>query len=182
MPGMVWGKVLRSPHAHALVKKINTSKAEKLQGVLSVMTGEDLPLLPLDVPLPQGPNDIRWIARGCMAREKILYTGHPVAAVAAISQAIADAALELIEVEYDVLPHVIDVDEAMAPGAPILHDWLETDGIEGATNVSNIMTVKTGDVETGFSESDLVIERDYKSAAVHQGYICLLYTSDAADE
>ena len=171
MPGMVWGKVLRSPHAHALVKKINTSKAEKLQGVLSVMTGEDLPLLPLDVPLPQGPNDIRWIARGCMAREKILYTGHPVAAVAAISQAIADAALELIEVEYDVLPHVIDVDEAMAPDAPILHDWLETDGIEGATNISNIMTVKTGDVETGFSESDLVIERDYKSAAVHQGYI-----------
>jgi CO/xanthine dehydrogenase Mo-binding subunit len=171
MPGMVWGKVLRSPHAHALVKKINTSKAEKLQGVLSVMTGEDLPLLPLDVPLPQGPNDIRWIARGCMAREKILYTGHPVAAVAAISQAIADAALELIEVEYDVLPHVIDVDEAMAPDAPILHDWLKTDGIEGATNISNIMTVKTGDVETGFSESDLVIERDYKSAAVHQGYI-----------
>ncbi|MEC8563313.1 MAG: xanthine dehydrogenase family protein molybdopterin-binding subunit, partial [Pseudomonadota bacterium] len=98
MPGMVWGKVLRSPHAHALIKKIDTSKAEALKGVLAVMTGDDLPLLPLDVPLPTGPNDIRWISRGCMAQEKILYAGHPVAAVAAISQSIAAAALELIEV------------------------------------------------------------------------------------
>ena len=64
MPGMVWGKILRSPHAHALIKKIDTSKAEELNGVLAVMTGEDFPLLPLDVPLPQGPNDIRWIDRG----------------------------------------------------------------------------------------------------------------------
>ena len=171
MPGMVWGKVLRSPHAHALIKTIDTSKAEKLKGVLAVMTGDDLPLLPLDVPLPNGPNDIRWIARGCMAREKVLYTGHPVAAVAATSQSIAMAALKLIEVDYDVLPHVIDVDEAMAPDAPILHDWVNTDGINGPTNISDIMTVKTGDVEQGFAEADLVIERDFKSAAVHQGYI-----------
>ena len=171
MPGMVWGKVLRSPHAHALIKTIDTSKAEKLKGVLAVMTGDDLPLLPLDVPLPNGPNDIRWIARGCMAREKVLYTGHPVAAVAASSQSIAMAALKLIEVDYDVLPHVIDVDEAMAPDAPILHDWVNTDGINGPTNISDIMTVKTGDVEQGFAEADLVIERDFKSAAVHQGYI-----------
>ena len=136
MPGMVWGKVLRSPHAHAVIKKIDTSKAEKLKGVLAVMTGDDLPLLPLDVPLPNGPNDIRWIARGCMAREKVLYTGHPVAAVAAASQSVAMAALKLIEVDYDVLPHVIDVDEAMAPDAPILHDWVNTDGIDGPTNIS----------------------------------------------
>ena len=81
MPGMVWGMVLRSPHAHALIKKIDTSKAAELNGVLAVMTGDDLPLLPLDVPMPTGPNDIRWIARGCMAREKILYTGQPIAAV-----------------------------------------------------------------------------------------------------
>ena len=159
------------PHAHALIKTIDTSKAEKLKGVLAVMTGDDLPLLPLDVPLPNGPNDIRWIARGCMAREKVLYTGHPVAAVAATSQSIAMAALKLIEVDYDVLPHVIDVDEAMAPDAPILHDWVNTDGINGPTNISDIMTVKTGDVEQGFAEADLVIERDFKSAAVHQGYI-----------
>ena len=171
MPGMVWGKVLRSPHAHALIKKIDTSKAEALKGVLAVMTGDDLTLLPLDVPLPTGPNDIRWISRGCMAQEKILYAGHRVAAVAAISQSIAAAALELIEVDYEVLPHVIDVDAAMAPDAPILHDWLKTDGVDGPTNVSNIMTVKTGDVEQGFAEADLVIERAFKSAAVHQGYI-----------
>ncbi len=171
MPGMLWGKILRSPHAHALIKKIDTSKAAAVKGVLAVMTGDDLPLLPLDVPLPTGPNDIRWISRGCMAREKILYVGHPVAAVAATSQSIANAALELIEVEYEVLPHVIDVDEAMVPGAPILHDWISTKGIDGPTNVSNVMTVKCGDVDQGFAESDVVIEREFKSAAVHQGYI-----------
>ncbi len=171
MPGMVYGKVLRSPHAHGIIKSIDTSNAEKLKGVLAVMTGDDLPLLPLDEPLPNGPNDIRWISRGCMAREKILYTGHPVAAVAATSPSIAAAALKLIEVDYEVLPHVIDVDEAMAPDAPILHDWIETDGIDGQTNISDIMTVKTGDVEQGFSEADLIVERDFKSAAVHQGYI-----------
>lgn len=171
MPGMVYGKVLRSPHAHGVIKSIDTSNAEKLKGVLAVMTGDDLPLLPLDEPLPNGPNDIRWISRGCMAREKILYTGHPVAAVAATSPSIAAAALKLIEVDYEVLPHVIDVDEAMAPDAPILHDWIETDGIDGPTNISDIMTVKTGDVEQGFSEADLIVERDFKSAAVHQGYI-----------
>ena len=171
MPGMVYGKVLRSPHAHGVIKSIDTSNAEKLKGVLAVMTGDDLPLLPLDEPLPNGPNDIRWISRGCMAREKILYTGHPVAAVAATSPSIAAAALKLIEVDYEVLPHVIDVDEAMAPDAPILHDWIETDGIDGPTNISDIMKVKTGDVEQGFSEADLIVERDFKSAAVHQGYI-----------
>ena len=171
MPGMVYGKVLRSPHAHAVIKSIDTSEAEKLKGVLAVMTGDDLPLLPLDEPLPNGPNDIRWISRGCMAREKILYTGHPVAAVAATSASIAAAAVKLIKVDYDVLPHVIDVDEAMASDAPILHDWVSTDGIDGPTNISNIMTVKTGDVEKGFAEADLIVERDFKSEAVHQGYI-----------
>jgi CO/xanthine dehydrogenase Mo-binding subunit len=168
MPGMVWGKVLRSPHAHALIKKIDTSKAEALQGVVAVMTGDDLPMLPLDKPLPSGPNDIRWIARGCMAREKILYTGHPVAAVAATSQALAIEALALIEVDYEVLPHVIDPDEAMAPGAPILHDWLKSDD-GGPTNISNVMTVKTGDVAQGFADADVVVERAFKSASVHQG-------------
>ncbi len=171
MPGMVYGKVLRSPHAHAVIKSIDTSEAEKLKGVLAVMTGDDLPLLPLDEPLPSGPNDIRWISRGCMAREKILYTGHPVAAVAATSANIAAAAVKLIKVDYDVLPHVIDVDEAMASDAPILHDWIATDGVDGPTNISNIMTVKTGDVEKGFAEADLIVERDFKSEAVHQGYI-----------
>jgi CO/xanthine dehydrogenase Mo-binding subunit len=171
MPGMVWGKLVRSPHAHALIKKVDTSKAEKLPGVVAVMTAKDLPLLPLDKPLPQGPNDIRWISRGCMAQEKILHVGQPVAAVAAISKSIAEAAVKLVEVEYEVLPHVIDVDEAMAPGAPILHDWLKTKGVDGPTNISNIMTVEAGDVAKGFAQADLVVERTFKSAAVHQGYI-----------
>ena len=119
MPGMVHGKVLRSPHAHGVIKSIDTSNAEKLKGVLAVMTGDDLPLLPLDEPLPNGPNDIRWISRGCMAREKILYTGHPVAAVAAISPSIAAAALKLIEVDYEVLQHVMGMGGSRPRAPPI---------------------------------------------------------------
>ena len=171
MPGMIWGKVLRSPHAHAIIKSIDTSKAAAMKGVLAVMTGADLPDIPRDIPVPMGPNDLRWIARGVMARDKALYAGHAVAAVAATSARIAEAALALIEVDYEVLPHVIDVDEAMAPGAPILHDWIKTKGVDGPSNITNIMTVKTGDVEAGFAQADLVLERTFKSAAVHQGYI-----------
>ncbi|HKK30486.1 MAG TPA: xanthine dehydrogenase family protein molybdopterin-binding subunit, partial [Alphaproteobacteria bacterium] len=184
MPGMVWGKILRSPHAHAAIKSIDTSKAAAMKGVLAVMTGKDLADLPRDVPIPMGPNDVRWISQGCMARDKALYAGHPVAAVAATSQSIAAAALELIEVDYEVLPHVIDVDEAMQPDAPILHDWIKTDGVNGPSNITNIMTVKSGDVEAGFGQADVVIERTFKSAPVHQGYIepqacCVSYKPDS---
>ena len=171
MPGMIWGKVLRSPHAHAVIKSIDTSKAAAMKGVLAVMTGADLPDIPREIPVPMGPNDLRWIARGVMARDKVLYAGHAVAAVAASSALIAEAALELIEVDYEVLPHVIDVDEAMAPGAPILHDWITTKGVDGPSNITNIMSVNVGDVDAGFAEADAIVERTFKSAAVHQGYI-----------
>jgi CO/xanthine dehydrogenase Mo-binding subunit len=171
MPGMIWGQVLRSPHAHAVIKSIDTSKAAAMKGVLAVMTGADLPDIPRDIPVPMGPNDLRWIARGVMARDKALYVGHAVAAVAASSKKIAMAALDLIKVEYEVLPHVIDVEDAMKPGAPILHDWIKTKGVDGPSNITNIMSVKTGDVDAGFAQADVVIERKFKSAAVHQGYI-----------
>ena len=158
-----------SPHAHAVIKSIDTSEAEKLKGVLAVMTGDDLPLLPLDEPLPSGPNDIRWFARLYGARKDPLH-GPSRGSNAATSANIAAAAVKLIKVDYDVLPHVIDVDEAMASDA-VLHDWIATDGVDGPTNISNIMTVKTGNVEKGFAEADLIVERDFKSEAVHQGYI-----------
>ncbi|MBT6312092.1 MAG: xanthine dehydrogenase family protein molybdopterin-binding subunit, partial [Alphaproteobacteria bacterium] len=126
MPGMVWGKVLRSPHAHAKIKSINTAKAEALNGVLAVMTADDLPLLPLDIPRPMGPQDLRWICRNTMAHGKALYVGHPVAAIAATTQSIAAEALALIEVDYEVLPHVVEIEDAIKEDAPVLHDWIQT--------------------------------------------------------
>jgi CO/xanthine dehydrogenase Mo-binding subunit len=169
MPGMLWGKVLRSPHAHALVKRIDCSKALALPGVKAVMTAEDLVEFPVDKPVVLGIQDMRWISRLMMARGKALYAGHPVAAVAATSQAIAKQALKLIEVEYEVLPHVLDVDDAMRPDAPILHDFLKLDG--KPTNISGRLEHKLGDVAAGFAEADVVIERTFETKPVHQGYI-----------
>lgn len=175
MPGMVWGKVLRSPYAHAIIKSIDTSKAEALKGVLAVMTADDMPLLPVDVPRPMGPQDLRWVCRNTIAHGKALYVGHAVAAVAATTQSIAEAALELIEVDYEVLPHVVEIEDAIKPDAPVLHDWVRTKGVEPAptqaSNIASVLTEKAGDVEAGFAAADVVVERSFKTAAVHQAYI-----------
>src|ERR1700749_2192192 len=131
MPGMLWGKVKRSPHAHARIVKIDASKALAIPGVKAVITADDLPDIPSEEAfVGEGPMNFRDLSRNCMARGKALYEGHAVAAVAAISQAICDAALELIHVKYEVLPSVIDVDAAMADGAPVLHDDLFTANVE----------------------------------------------------
>ena len=176
LPGQLIGKVLRSPHAHAEIKSIDTSKALALNGVKAVITAEDFPDQPnLIVPTGEMQVNMRDITRNIMAREKALYEGHPVAAVAAVSEAIAKQALALIKVDYKVLPHVIDVAEAMKPGAPILHDHLLTEGANPpATKPSNIakrIEFKKGDAKAGFDEADVVIEKDYTTQAVHQGYI-----------
>ena len=122
MPGMIWGKVLRSPHAHARIKKIDTSKAEAFPGVKAVMTSKDIVDFPIDKgPVMLGIQDIRWMCRNVMARDKALFHGHPVAAVAATSEIIATQALKLIEVEYEVLPFVTDAEAALHPDAPKLH-------------------------------------------------------------
>ena len=125
MPGMLYGKVLRSPHAHAIIKSINFDKALALPGVKAVMSADDVVEFPLDKPVMLGIQDMRWMCRNVMAREKALFAGHPVAAVAATSQKIAAEAVKLIEIDYEVLPHVIDVDEAIKPDAPILHDHIK---------------------------------------------------------
>ena len=114
MAGQLVGRVLRSPHAHAKIRKIDTSKAEKLNGVKAVITAADLP------DLTNGDAGMYDILDNCMAREKALYDGHAVAAVAAVDARTARQALKLIEVDYEVLPHVTDVDEAMKPSAPVL--------------------------------------------------------------
>src|SRR5580692_4446054 len=113
MPGMLWAKVKRSPHAHARILKIDTSKAAKLPGVLAIVTSADFPNIPNEEAfVGEGPMNFRDLSRNCMARDKALYEGHAVAAVAATTQAICDAALDLIDVKYEVLPYVIDVDAA----------------------------------------------------------------------
>ncbi|MCX7064897.1 MAG: xanthine dehydrogenase family protein molybdopterin-binding subunit, partial [Proteobacteria bacterium] len=121
-PGQLVGLVLRSPHAHAKIKKIDISKAEKLKGVKAVITSADLP------DLTKGDRGMFDTLENCMARGRALYDGHAVAAVAAIDAETARKALKLIKVDYQVLPHVTDVDEAMKPGAPIVQPHVRTTG------------------------------------------------------
>ena len=103
MPGMIWGKVLRSPHPHARIRGIDTSKAERLAGVKAVVTARDIVDFPIDKSVMLGIQDMRWMCRNVMAREKALFPGHPVAAVAATTEEIAAKACELIEVDYEPL-------------------------------------------------------------------------------
>src|SRR5207245_7085921 len=131
MPGMLWGRVKRSPHAHARIKSIKTDKAAALPGVKAVVSAADFPEIPSEEAfVGEGPMNFRDLSYNCMARGKVLYEGHAVAAVAATSQAIADEALDLIDVSYEVLPYVIDVEDAMQPQAPVLHDDLFTQGVD----------------------------------------------------
>ncbi len=175
MPGMLFGKVLRSPHPHARIKSIKLDKALALPGVKAVMSGKDLVDFPWDKPVILGIQDLRFISRNVMARDRAFYAGHAVAAVAATSAKIAAAAVKLIEVDYEVLPWVIDVDEAIKPGAPILHqDMAKAIGKAGTATDSNIagkLEHKLGDIEKGFAAAEIVVERSFKTAPVHQGYI-----------
>ena len=185
--GMLWGKVLRSPHPHARIKSIDLDRAAAVPGVKAVMSGADLVDFPLDTPVLVGPADMRFVSRNVMACDKALYAGHAVAAVAATTAEAAQAALELIDVDYEPLPWVIDVDDAMQPNAPVLHEFLRTQGDDSApdapTNVASRAEFTLGDVADGFAEADVVIERNFKTKPVHQGYIephaCLV--SVAAD-
>jgi len=182
-PGMLVGRVLRSPHAHARIVKIDTSKAEALPGVKAVITSKDMPA--------QEGCDMD-VLTNVMARDKALYDGHAVAAVAAVDAAVARKALKLIKVDYKVLPHVTDVDEAMKPDAPILHahieheyqqDLLETAGhVKGKkertlpkgkrpSNIAGRYEFGHGDIKKGFAEADVIVEHEFTTEATHQGYI-----------
>jgi len=167
LPGMLVGKVLRSPHAHAIIKSIDTSSAAALAGVKAVVTRDDFPELP--------PGEFRDISSNCMAREKAFYDGHAVAAVAATSERIAKKALKLIEVDYQVLPHVIDVMDAIKPDAPILFEDMVTKGMDpapdGPTNILQRKEFTMGDVDAGFAEADIIVEREFDTKPMHQGYI-----------
>ncbi|HEX7216086.1 MAG TPA: molybdopterin cofactor-binding domain-containing protein, partial [Methylomirabilota bacterium] len=176
LPGQLIGRVLRSPHPHARILSIDTSKAEALPGVKAVITRDDFADQPSEF-LPAGEMMMNYkdMVRNVMAREKVLYEGHAVAAVAATTAAVAKRALKLIDVRYEVLPHVIDVVEAMRPDAPVLHGDMFTVGVEPKpdkpSNIAKRIEIKQGDVEAGFKQADVIVEREFKTAPVHQGYI-----------
>ncbi len=187
LPGLLHGKVLRSPHAHARIRSVDVSRALALPGVKAVVTGAELPQ-PSGKVIDMGEGDLvnpRFLSNNCLAAEKALYKGHPVAAVAATSPHVAEEALSLIDVDYEVLPPVMNVLDAMKEDAPLLHDRLMTmaetsrragglladDDPGVGSNVANHFVFEIGDPAKGFQEADLVVEREVDTATVHQGYI-----------
>ena len=187
IPGMLHAKVLRSPHAHARILSIDPSKALALSGVKAVVTAADFAqpsgkITDLGEGAMANP---KWISNNCMANEKALYKGHAIAAVAATSVQEAEEALALIDVKYEVLPAVMDLETAMKDDAALLHERLanpedanvrpgglldEDDAVKG-TNIANHFFFELGDIDKGFKEADVVIERDFRTSTVHQGYI-----------
>jgi CO/xanthine dehydrogenase Mo-binding subunit len=177
LSGMLFGDILRSPHAHARIKSIDTSQAENYPGVRAVVTCADLPEPEQKVAdLGEGDVNLYHLCQNVLARQKVLYKGHAVAAVAADDIHIAQEAIQQINVEYEVLPPVLDVLEAMEATAPVLNDDVRTDSMAGEesadpTNVAKHFFHEKGDVEKGFEAAHVVIEREYRTATVHQGYI-----------
>jgi xanthine dehydrogenase molybdenum-binding subunit len=173
---VLYGKLLRSPHAHARIKRIDTSKALQLPGVRAVATADDL-VETVDKLSDIGETrvNIREIASNSLASGKVLYKGHAVAAVAATSPHIAEEALELIEVDYEPLPAVVDVLEAMKETAPLLDEERTTrelgEKTDRKSNIASHNRQEMGDIDAGFGEADEVFEAEFRTATVHQGYI-----------
>ena len=169
LPGMLFGKVVRSPHAHARIRSIDTAAAEGMPGVLAVITAADFP----------DRSKMSWRRKGfndnLLASDKVLYHGHAVAAVAATSNQAAEAAAAAVVVDYEVLDSVTDALAAIAPDAPILHDDLFTEGLpetpDKPSNLVKKQAISKGDVEAAFANADHIVERTFATPMVHQGYI-----------
>ena len=186
LPGLLHGKILRSPHPHARIRSIDATRALALKGVRAVVTAADLPEASASLAdLEEGAMvNYGFYSRNVLAREKALYRGHAVAAVAAVDPQVAEEALGLLDVDYEVLPPVLNARDAMKEDAPILHERLLTmstpafrvgaygdaDAPDG-TNVANHFEFRLGDPEEGFRQADVVVEREYHTRPVHQGYI-----------
>ena len=182
LAGMLHGKMLTSPHPHARIRSIDTSKAEAVPGVIAVLTAKDFPIfdqLSIDF-FAEQYRGARIMAEHFMARDKALYVGHPVAAVAAISPHIAEEAAKLIQVDYEPLPAVLTIQEALKENAPLVHDDLTTvlrggpAGKEDSGTKSNVAghsQLRRGDLESGFREAEVIVEREFSTQAVHPGYI-----------
>ena len=183
LPGMLYGRVKRSPHAHARIKRIDTSKAEALPGVMAVAVQGDIPgSSDKIVDLGETVSPYKWVIENVLASEKALYKGHAVAAVCATDPHIAEDALALIEVDYEPLPPVLGVLDAMADGAPQLHDGMHTvemiarfqPGEERGDKLSNVashLRLETGEIDAGFEQADVIVEGEFETAMAHQGYI-----------
>ena len=169
LPGMVFGAVVRSPVPHARIRGVDASRALALDGVFAVVTAADFPgRSKISV------NRKRFFAN-IMAGDKALYVGHPVAAVAARTLELARHAATLVDVDYEPLPHVLDMKEAMQADAPLLHDDMFTQGLpdtpDSPSNVSQYLRLGKGDVEAGFADAEVIVERTFVTPMVHQGYI-----------
>ena len=180
--GLLHAKLLRSPHAHAVIKSVDLTRALSLPGVKAVATGADFPMVSAEAADQEEGAMVNYgfYSRNVIAREKALYLGHAVAAVAAVSAPIAEEALSLIDVDYEVLPPALDAYEAMKDDAPILHDRLLTlvnpnfrpggygDTPDGkGSNVASRYEFRTGDVEQGFRDADVVVEQEFHTKPVH---------------
>ncbi|QDT19529.1 xanthine dehydrogenase family protein molybdopterin-binding subunit [Gimesia chilikensis] len=176
--GMIYGAIHRSPHAHAVIKSVDTSKAEALPGVRAVATSADMPE-PGDkiAELGEGAVNLNHLSSNNLARTKVLYKGHPIAAVAADNIHIAQEAASLIEVEYEVLPPVMDVLKAMEDDAPVLNPDVHTEeAVSGEmgdkpSNIAKHLVYEKGDIAQGFADAKYVVEKEFRTATVHQGYI-----------
>ncbi len=176
LPGLLHGKVLRSPHAHARIKSIDASAALAVPGVKAVITSADLPELPSGVvPMGELPMNPRYLSMNVLARGKVLYDGHAVAAIVATNPHIAEEAAKLIKVDYEVLPHNANVMDAMKDDAPIMLPEVRTGGAaektDKETNTASQLRFARGDLDAGFAAAEVIIEREFDTAMVHQGYI-----------
>jgi len=177
-PGLLHAKILRSPHAHARIISIDTAAAEAYPGVLAVCTNRDLPTAADKIEeLGESAVNLREVSDNVLASHKVLYRGHAVAAVAAANPHVAELALARIKVEYEVLPPVLDVRDAMRDDAPLLDDTRRTKTLmtrevgEKPSNIATYNRFEGGDVEAAFAAADVVVEREFTTKMVHQGYI-----------
>lgn len=176
LPGTLVGLVFRSPHAHARLLKVDVSAALALPGVKAIVTADDMPLITEEMAMDKGqPPDFRDMSANILAREKVLYEGHAIAAIAAIDEVTARQALSLINVDYAVLPHVIDLQKAMEPDAPLLNEHNITKGIKPTpkkpSNIASRYEQVHGDVAAGFAGAEVIISEEFSTQPVHQAYI-----------
>ncbi|HNO65314.1 MAG TPA: xanthine dehydrogenase family protein molybdopterin-binding subunit [Tepidiformaceae bacterium] len=178
LPGLIHGRILRSPHAHARILSIDTSEAERHPGVFAVLTATDFAGAEDRMEdLGESAINVKEALDNVLAGEKALYRGHAIAAVAAINPHVCEEALAKIKVEYELLPPVLNVRDAMRDDAPLLSETRHTKTLmtgelsEKPSNIASYNKFVGGDLEASWAEADLIVEREFTTSTVHQGYI-----------
>ena len=164
MPNMLHAKVFRSSKPSARIKQLDVTKARELPGVACVLTADDLPdgKLATDMPGQTGQKRRKGSDAPVLAADRVRFVGEPIALVVAETQAIAECALESIEIEYEPLPGVFDPLEAMKPGAPVVYD---------PDNIVSTWKIRKGDVEAGFAAADVIVENTFRVPFIDHAYI-----------